>query len=179
MFAARFDSSVFQDVSWWHWALAVPLLAAHLMGVEGALGIACVLCVVSGGYFFSIVRAWRPYPVQLRLAYLAMLVGGTLPFGEWLHWLQLVGTTAMVTVGYCLLARVLNLLSWNRSEPLTWALVKRSLFRDPCVGGLVAWGSQDDEAVACCSLRNRPQPQTCSLRNTHNVERTDHYANAH
>jgi len=66
------------------------------------------------------------FPVQVRAAYLALLVAGLYPPLGFIHWVQLVGTWAMVLVGYCPLARALSLLPWNRSQPLSAALVRRT-----------------------------------------------------
>ncbi|MBX3346336.1 MAG: hypothetical protein KF806_13480, partial [Nitrospira sp.] len=38
------------------------------------------------------------------------------------------GTTARVLVGYCLLARTLSLAPWNRRQPLTWSMLRRTFF---------------------------------------------------
>jgi hypothetical protein len=150
MLETSINRSVLQDISWWHWALTAPLLAAHLAGVEWALAAAIMLCGLVGGYFYARVGQWRPYPVQIRLAYLGLLLVGSLPAMAWLHWVQVFGTTAMVMVGYCPLARALNLLPWNRNEPFTLALVWRSIFRDPTAGGIF---QDSNESGAACSLR--------------------------
>jgi hypothetical protein len=68
------------------------------------------------------------FPVQVRVAYLAMLLAGLWEPLQWIHWLQLAGTTARVFGGYCFLARTLSLAPWNRWQPLTLALVKRTYF---------------------------------------------------
>jgi hypothetical protein len=66
-----------------------------------------------------------------------MLLGGLWkPLGI-LHWIQFVGTWALVLSGYCLMARVLSLLPWNRTEPLSAALVRRTLFSPPTRGNVL------------------------------------------
>ena len=47
------DRRVVIDVSWWHWALTIPLLAAHLTGSTWAIAAAMGLCAAAGGYFFG------------------------------------------------------------------------------------------------------------------------------
>jgi hypothetical protein len=66
------------------------------------------------------------FPVQLRLVYLAMLIAGLWGPLQWIHWMQLAGTTARVLIGYCLLARALWLAPWNRWQPLTLTLITRT-----------------------------------------------------
>lgn len=53
------------------------------------------------------------------------------------HWIQLAGTAAVVTVDYCALARLLTLAPWNRREPLSLALVGRTLFSAPVQGSFL------------------------------------------
>jgi hypothetical protein len=59
------------------------------------------------------------FPAQVRSAYTVLLIMGLWTPFALIHWIQLVGTTAMVLFGYCFLARCLSLLPWNRDTPLT------------------------------------------------------------
>ena len=111
-----------------------------------------LLCAVAAVYYFMHVRQLRPFPVQVRLAYLALLAAGALPWMQWIHWVQLAGTTAMVTVGYCPLIRMLSLASRNRTEPLTPSFLWRVFFRQPCTGGLVRWSADSTAPAAGCLL---------------------------
>jgi hypothetical protein len=156
------DRQVFFDLSWWHWALTIPLLAARLAGYPGALLCAAGLCAAAGGYFWRRLRQVRPYPVQVRIAYLGLLAVGSLPWMQWLHWVQLFGTTAMVTVGYCPLIRLLSLAPPNRTEPLTAPLVWRVFVTAPGVGGLVKWPVAAPSRMACGALSEETLP-ACSL----------------
>jgi hypothetical protein len=164
MFSKRVDLRVFTDVSWWHWGLTIPLLAAHLAGYSWAIPIAMGLCGTMGLYFLLRLRRLRPYPVQVRIVYLGLLLIGTLPWMQWVHWVQLAGTTAMVTVGYCPLIRILSLAPLNRTKPLTPALVWRAFVQEPCAGGLISWSTgSPSPAIACCSLPTANAPLACSL----------------
>ena len=164
MFRRMIDLRVFTDVSWWHWALTVPLLAAHLGGYPWAMVVAMGLCGCAAGYFLLRLRQFQPYPVQVRVVYLGLLAVGTLPWMQWVHWVQLAGTTAMAAVGYCPLLRILSIAPLNRTEPLTLALAWRVFVREPCAGGLVAWSAESQSpAAACCALPNSNTPVACSL----------------
>lgn len=166
MFSNYIDQRVFADVSWWHWVLTVPLLVAHLSGYPWAIEIAMALCVAVGVYFFARLKEWRPYPVQVRIAYLGLLSIGLLPGMHWMHWVQLFGTSAMVTIGYCPLIRMLSLAPLNRDEQLTLALVGRVFIKEPCSGGLVQWNSASaSQSIGCCSLPRGGNPIACSLAN--------------
>jgi hypothetical protein len=90
---------------------------------------------------------------------MGLLVAGAMPWMAWIHWVQLVGTTAMIAVGYCPLARMLSLLPLNRAEPLTRSLAWRVFVQDRCAGGLVQWTTDTlHPAGACCSLRTQAAP---------------------
>jgi hypothetical protein len=155
--------NVLKDVSWWHWVLTIPLLAAHLAGVPWAIVAAMVLCAAAGSYFYLRLKQLRPYPVQVRIAYLGLLALGTVPGMHWLYWIPLVGTTVMVTTGYCPLIRTLSLAGWNRTEPFQWSLVWQAFFREPCAGGLLQWTTPTSlSTTSSCSLPVQHSALTCS-----------------
>ena len=56
--------------------------------------------------------------------YLAMLIAGSWEPLQWIHWIQLAGTTARMLVGYGLLSRALSLAPWNRRGPLSFATMR-------------------------------------------------------
>jgi hypothetical protein len=120
----------------------------------------------------------KPYPVQVRIAYLAWMLVGLLPWMGWMHWIQLAGTSAMVAVGYCPLARLLNLLPFNRSGPLTWFLVHRTFFRDPCAGGFFRSSAGAATPGAGCSVRTPGVGALCSLSHPSPIQENQH-ASAH
>jgi hypothetical protein len=141
--------------------LTVVLLAAYLSGIPGTIWAAIGLCAVMAVHYFLRVRSFKRFPVQIRLAFLLMLVAGLFPAMRWIHWVQLAGTTARITVGYCALARLLTLLPWNRDVPFTLTLVRQLALAAPS-GGLVRVVPADTKVDGCsvkaqsCSLSNRP-----------------------
>ena len=83
---------------------------------------------------------------------------------NWIDWVPLFGTTAMVTGGYCPLLRFLGIAPWNRAEPLNFSLLWRLFVREPCAGRLLPWSAASSiPASACCSVRSNRSPITCSL----------------
>ena len=162
MITPRLDRNVLTDPSWWHWVVTIPLLGARLTGYSWAIWPAIVLCVGMGIYYLGRVRQWQPYPVQIRIAYTVLLIIGLVPVMWWVHGVQFFGTLAMVSVGYCPLARMLNLLPWNRTEPITAAFVFHNFLREPCAGGLIGWQSTPASA-ACCSLPATNVRSACSV----------------
>jgi hypothetical protein len=116
------------DLGWWYWFLTVGLLGAALFGWPAGIFLAMALCVVQIGHVVWLTRDLTAFPLQVRAAYLAMLIVGLWGPLQWVHWMLLAGTTARVLVGYCLLARTLSLAPWNRRQPLSFELVRRTYF---------------------------------------------------
>jgi hypothetical protein len=76
----------------------------------------------------------------------------------WLHVVQLFGTSAMVTIGHCPLARLLTLTPWNRDEPFSKTALWRALVLLPRAGGLLRPANPASQVEAARSL------QSCSLQ---------------
>jgi len=114
------------DLSWWYWLLTASLLGGGLFAWRSCLYLAIMLCVVQIIHLRRLTMTFAAFPVQVRVAYLTMLLAGLWAPLEWLHWMQLIGTTARVLLGYCFLARALSLAPWNRRQPLTLALIRRT-----------------------------------------------------
>ena len=125
------------DLAWWYWAAMVLALAAE--GVLPGAGLAAVgLGVVQ--WFHLHLRAGRvgALTVQVRLVFLGLLVAGLWPPLLVIHWLLLAATLARVAFDYCLLARALALMPWNRAQPLTLSLVRRAFLTPPTQGSILA-----------------------------------------
>lgn len=123
---------------WWVWTLtAAALIAGVGGGWAPAMGLAVTLSVGQVLYRLARHRHPRQFPAQLRLAYLAWMLAGFLPGLGALHWIQMFGTSALVTMGYCPLARLLMLLPWNRSVPLNARRLSTILFHPPIHGSVL------------------------------------------
>ena len=116
-----------RDLGWWYWLMTVGLLSAGLLGWTAGVYLAMLLCTVQIAHVIWLTRDVTSFPVQVRLAYLGLLLVGLWGPLQWIHWVQLVGTTARVVIGYCFLARVLSLASWNRRQSLSLELAARTL----------------------------------------------------
>ncbi|MCA1804518.1 MAG: hypothetical protein LC646_04035 [Xanthomonadaceae bacterium] len=62
--------------------------------------------------------------------------------GQWgplyfIYFIQIIGTTAMMLFDYCPLARFLSLMPWNRREPFSLDLLKRTVFSPPVRGNIL------------------------------------------
>jgi len=114
------------DLNWGYWLLTAGLLAAGLSGWSAGIFLAITLTVIQIAHVIWLNRDLTAFPLQVRAVYLAMLIAGLWGPLQWIHWLQLVGTSARVLTGYCLLARTLSLAPWNRRQPLSVGLIKRT-----------------------------------------------------
>jgi hypothetical protein len=123
------------DIGWWYWLITAPLLLVGLTGWSIGFVFAMILTIIQAFHFVwrdsgksASWRAWggwvksapAAFPVQVRIGYLGLLILGLSDPLSWIHWLQLLGTSVRVSVGYCVLARTVSLLPWNRSEP--WSI---------------------------------------------------------
>src|SRR5262245_17266902 len=108
-----------KEPTWWTWLTIAVLLAFGVAGSTGALYAAIAISVFQSGWSFGKFSSFKPYPAQIRLAYAGLLFIGLVPGLFWIFWIPTLGTFALVLFGYCLMARVLSLMPWNRSEPIT------------------------------------------------------------
>ena len=115
-----------RDLAWWYWFITVGLLGCGLFGWPVGITLAMGLSAVQTTHVLWLTRDVTAFPVQVRAAYLMLLMAGTWAPLQWIHWIQLMGTSARVVIGYCLLARALSLAPWNRWQPLTLTLVRRT-----------------------------------------------------
>jgi hypothetical protein len=54
-----------------------------------------------------------------------------------IYWVPTIGTWALILFGYCTMARTVSLLPWNRREPLSLSLLKRTYFSAPVRGSIL------------------------------------------
>lgn len=128
---------LYREISWWYWALTSVLLITGLAGRFEAFYLATALSVVQVVHFRLRHGSFGAFPVQVRLAYTVMLMLALWAPMNWLFWLPAVGTPAQVLFGYCTLARCLSLLPWNRREPLSGGLLRRTFLSAPVRGSVM------------------------------------------
>lgn len=120
-----------KDWTWWVWLDTACLIVLGLAGMPEAFLAAFLLSIGQSVLFFARHRTFNAFSVQLRLAYTLLLIVCSFPPIRWLYWLPAVGTFALVIFGYCLMARTLSLLPWNRTEPITADLLRRTFLSRP------------------------------------------------
>lgn len=127
-----------RNLTWWFWLATDFALANYLFVDRELIKAAIALAAVQVPIFARRGGGLASFPAQVRLAYLALLIIGLWPPLRIVHWIQLVGTTAMVLTGYCFLARCLSLLPFNRTEPMTGRLLLDTFFSPPVDGSILA-----------------------------------------
>lgn len=128
---------LYREISWWYWAVTAALLIVGLSDRFEAYYLAAGLGAVQTVHFRLRSGRFSAFPVQVRLAYTAILLLALWEPMNWLFWVPAFGTPAQVLFGYCALARCLSLLPWNRSVPLSWGLVWRTFVSPPVKGNIM------------------------------------------
>ena len=126
-----------RSLRWWYWLATACLLAASLSGWDPGLMLAFACVAFQLVHYLAREGSIRAFPVQTRIAYLALLgVGAWEPLG-FIHWMQLAGTSVTVALDYCVLARMVSLLPWNRTRALTRGLVWQTFATPPVTGSVL------------------------------------------
>jgi len=126
-----------RHISWWYWLATLGLLAASLSIWTEAIYYA--MSLTAWQYLHFALRDRNPvsFTAQIRFAYLGLLALGTWDVFHFIHYLQLIGTTALVLTGYCPLARTLSLMPWNRRAPFTLSLIRLAYLTPPVRGSIL------------------------------------------
>ena len=121
-----------------YWQGCALTLGAEALGLPWAARLAVVICAMQMAHALALHRHFLSLPVQVRVAFfLLLVVGNAGPALPWLHALQFAGVNLLLVSENCVLARLLTLLPWNRSVPLSPSLV-RAVFMLPPAPGSVA-----------------------------------------
>ncbi len=126
-----------QNISWLYWAVTDALLIAAVLGWEPGFAAAIGLNAVQAIHFMLRERGLTAFPVQVRVSYLGLLLAGQWEPLHFIYFIQIAGTTAMVLFDYCPLARFLSLMPWNRREPFSLDLLRRTVFSPPVRGNIL------------------------------------------
>lgn len=126
-----------RSLSWWYWLVTVCLLTAGLAAWPQGFLLAIGLTVFQLLHFLLRERSFAAFPVQVRIAYLLLLLLAYPAPLQWIYWIPTVGTWAQVVLGYCTMARFVSLMPWNRREACTLGLVKRTFLSRPVRGNIL------------------------------------------
>lgn len=121
-------------IAWWYlFFTQLAVLYAAFVGSAGLIA-AVLLCVAQIVHFGLEDKNFFSFSCQIRFVLIGIFLAAMIGPLRWLVWIPAIGLTARLTVNYCLLARLMSLLPWNRKQPLSWALVKKTLFSPPVQG---------------------------------------------
>lgn len=138
--------------AWWLWLLTALLLAVGLAGYTQSFLAAIGVTLAQTLFYLGRERVLNSSPVQTRAAYLVLLVICFIPGLRWLYWLPTLGTFALVFCGYCLMARFLSLLPWNRREAITVDLLRQVFLSPPVLGEVVKTRGEEGCPGGVCSI---------------------------
>jgi hypothetical protein len=123
-----------RSLAWWTWVVLACLLLLGLAGVGLARELAMAVAAGQSAVYFGRHRSLDHFPTQVRVAYAIWMAASFIVLP--MFWIQAAGTTALTTVGYCPLARMLLVLPRNRSVPLTWQRLAVIAFHPPVRGSV-------------------------------------------
>jgi len=147
------------DWTWWAWTITAVLLLIGLLG--HSIAFIAAMVITAGQGIVMLIRDRSPvaFSVQLRAAYLLLLLVCYPPPMRWLYWLPTVGTFALVLFGYCLLSRFLSLLPWNSREPYTLGRFYRTFFSAPDLNRVKTNPTAEGCAGGLCTIEAQIAPQ--------------------
>jgi hypothetical protein len=123
---------------WTYWAVTCVLLMAGLAGREEGFYLAAAVSVVQVVHFRWREGSFSAFPVQVRLAYAALLLIDIAwePM-RWHLWMMACFTLVLVLFDWCMLSRIMALMPWNRTEPLSGELLRRTFLSAPVRGSVL------------------------------------------
>lgn len=124
------------DLIWWYWAITDVLLIAGVAGMPYGIEAAIVFNIIQVIHFYVRTPSVSAFPVQVRLAYLALLIVALYPPLFFLYYLIILGTSAMVLFDYCFLARFMSLMPWNHHQKFSIRLFSDTFFTKPVDGSV-------------------------------------------
>ena len=126
-----------KDHGWWYWLASTTCLWLSVSIVPEAYEWALLIGVLQLLHYWIDEGSLTRFPVQIRMGYLSFLLLAMPEALHWLLWVPAIGTLARVMFGYCIMARMLMLLPFNRKESLSWRFVSKAFFTPPVRGNIL------------------------------------------
>lgn len=127
----------YKDIAWWYWLATATLLTIGMFIDTTGFYLSVVLTIIHTIHYLFREPAITTFPVQVRIAYLSLLVVSLPHQLLIIFWIPLIGTWAQVIFGYCAMARFLSLFAWNRKEPFTLRFLIKTIFSRPTRGSVL------------------------------------------
>lgn len=125
------------NIPWWYLVFTELSLLAGLLSDPGWFYVAIGLCVIQAIHFGIEDKNFLSFSCQVRYVMALMFSLGLYEPLRWLCWIPAAGLVARLTVNYCLLARIMSLLPWNKKAPYSGALLKSTFFLPPTAGSIL------------------------------------------
>lgn len=126
----------YKDIGWWYWLVTAGLLTYGVLGNSIGFILAIGLTILQLIHFFIREKSISSFPVQVRFWYLILLIIALPEPLQLIYWIPTIGTWAQIIFGYCTMARLVSLFPWNRTEKLSFALVKKTFLSLPVRGSV-------------------------------------------
>lgn len=127
----------YKSISWWYWLVTVGFLSAGVAGWTPGFYVAIGITLFQLIHFLIREGRVAAFPVQVRACYLLLLLIALPAPLQLIYWIPTIGTWAQVIFGYCTMARLVSLLPWNRREPFSSALLRRTFLSPPVRGNIL------------------------------------------
>jgi len=130
MFTTKFN------LIWTYWFITDLLLIIGVTIEPQAIVWAIAFNIIQVIHFFWLTPQISNFAVQVRIAYLFLLLIALYPPLYFIFYLQIIGTTAMVIFNYCFLARFMSLMPWNTSQAYTLPYILNTFLSKPVEGSV-------------------------------------------
>jgi len=140
------------DYTWWSWLSIACCLLAGLLVDPIYFFLAILISTIQALFFLARERSVLSFSSQLRVAYWFLMVVLYIPPLRLFYWVPAIGTLILFFSGYCLLARCLSLLPWNRTSPLTLQEFVRTFMVPPNLDVTLRGKSASGCPGGVCSL---------------------------
>ena len=145
----------YRDIGWWYWVATTAALTLGAIGNDDGFPLAFAITGLHLLHYFARHRRVTAFPVQVRAALVVFMSVGLWEPMRFIYLMLTVGGWAQVLFGYCLMARMVSLLPWNRTVALTSDLLMSTFVARPTVGNVL----QGFAAPAASGAGNMVSPQ--------------------
>jgi len=126
----------YKDIGWWYWLVTAGLLTFGVIANSIGFILAISLTVFQLMHFIIQEKSFTNFPIQVRFWYLILLIVALPQPLQLIYWVPTIGTWAQIIFGYCTMARCVSLFPWNRSEPFSFSLLKKTFSSRPVRGNI-------------------------------------------
>jgi len=127
----------YRQINWWYWFATACVLTVGMAGYQIGFVLAIGLALLQLIHFTLREQSLTAFTVQVRFWVLVYVLAAYPEPLQAAYWLPLVGTWARAIFGYCVMARTLSLMPWNRRAPFSGALLAKTYFSRPMRGNIM------------------------------------------